>query len=338
MTVGQHRPRPLTTRPSVSVVIPCYNYGRFLPCAVASALDQHGVDVDVLIVDDASTDGSADIARDLASTDPRVDVLVHAQNTGHIRTYNDGLARVRGDYVALLSADDLLTTDSLARAATLMEHHPSVGLVYGYARSFSGGADALAQGVRSWSIHAGRRWLRLAARRGRCFLSSPEAVMRRTALEQTDLYDARLPHSADFDMWLRTAARWDVGRVNGPVQALYRVHDANMHLTTYAGWAADLAARRRTFEILFEERAPDLPEVQRLRPVAFRALSREAARRARLAQHDGDLGAAAAYLDFAAATDPDRRPRVPPVPARLDRFADRLTHHLRWRRERRYGT
>ena len=59
--------------------------------------------------------------------------------------------------------------------------------------------------------------------------------MRREALAQTDLYDPRLPHSGDFDMWLRTAARWDVGRVNGPVQAHYRVHDANMHLTTYAG-------------------------------------------------------------------------------------------------------
>src|SRR5689334_2494944 len=79
------RPRPLTTRPTVSVVIPCYNYGRYLPDAVASALDQTGVDVDVLVVDDASTDGSAEVALELAREDERVDVLLHEENRGHIR-------------------------------------------------------------------------------------------------------------------------------------------------------------------------------------------------------------------------------------------------------------
>ena len=64
--------RALDSRPLVTVVIPCYNYGHFLPAAVASALDQRGVDVEVIIVDDASSDGSADVARELADRDPRV--------------------------------------------------------------------------------------------------------------------------------------------------------------------------------------------------------------------------------------------------------------------------
>ncbi len=99
----RRRPVPLTTRPTVSVVIPCYNYGHYLPGAVASALDQEGVDVDVLVVDDASTDDSAAVARSLAESDPRVDVLVHEVNRGHIAAYNDGLAKARGDYVVLIS-------------------------------------------------------------------------------------------------------------------------------------------------------------------------------------------------------------------------------------------
>ena len=263
-----HRPRPLTTRPRVSVVIPCYRYGHYLPAAVASALDQSGVDVEVIIVDDASPDDSAATARMLAAQDERITVLVHEQNAGHIATYNDGLALATGDYVTLVSADDLLTRDSLTRAVGLMEHHPRVGFVYGYARSFADEPEESTGRVRNWSTYPGRQWLSLAARRGRCFISSPEAVMRREALAQTDLYDPRLPHSGDFDMWLRTAARWDVGRINGPVQAHYRVHEANMHLTTYAGWLTDLVARRLTFQILFDERARDLPDVQALRPVA----------------------------------------------------------------------
>src|ERR1700710_2937043 len=101
----RHKARPLTTRPRVSVVIPCYNYGKYLSAAVNSALGQDGVEVDVLIVDDASPDGSVEIARDLAAADPRVRVLAHEQNKGHLATYNDGLREVDGTYVVLLSAD-----------------------------------------------------------------------------------------------------------------------------------------------------------------------------------------------------------------------------------------
>ena len=158
-------------------------------------------------------------------------MLRHETNKGHIQTYNDGLEAVTGDYVVLLSADDLLPPGALTRAVALMEAHPKVGFVYGYARSFTGGPPVVNARVRNWSLWTGIDWLGLAARRGRCFISSPEVVMRRDALQQVGGYDPRLPHSGDLDMWLRTAARWDVGRINGPTQALYRVHDANMHLT-----------------------------------------------------------------------------------------------------------
>jgi glycosyltransferase involved in cell wall biosynthesis len=334
-----HRPRALITRPSVSVVVPCYDYGRYLPDAVGAALDQRGVDVEVVIVDDASPDGSVEVARALAAADPRVRVIEHRVNAGHIATYNDGLAAATGDYVALVSADDLLARDSLTRAVALMERFPGVGLVYGYAQSFSGDPVETSDRVRSWSVYPGRQWLGLSARRGRCFISSPEVVMRREALAETDLYDPRLPHSGDFDMWLRTAARWDVGRVNGPVQAHYRVHESNMHLTAYAGWLTDLSERRRTFQVLFDERAAGDPRVQRLRPVAARALAREAARRARLATYDGSRDEAEAYLGFAAQTHPSLS--LAPAwrwPRRADVLRERVVHHLRWRRERRYGT
>ncbi|MET0739060.1 MAG: glycosyltransferase family 2 protein [Acidimicrobiales bacterium] len=333
----------------MSVVVPCYNYGHYLPDAVASALDQDGLDVDVLIVDDASTDDSAAVARRLADADPRVDVLVHEENAGHIRTYNDGLAKATGDYVVLLSADDLLARDALTRAVALMEHHPTVGLVYGYARSFTERPAPAPERTRSWTVWPGRQWLGLAARTGRCFLSSPEAVMRREALFQTDLYDPRLPHSGDFDMWLRTAARWDVARVNGPVQAHYRVHDANMHLTSYAGWLTDLRERRRTFSILFDERAPGLDDVAALRPVAERALAREALRRARLTHRDdGGSPQVEEYLRYASetcpsvVTSPSWRGTAlvlgTDLPLRgARRQASRVRHHLAWRRERRFG-
>src|SRR6476469_4372162 len=147
--VRLHRPRELVTRPTVSVVIPCYNYGRYLADAVASALDQRRLDVEVIIVDDASTDGSAAVARAIAAVDPRVEVLVHEQNAGHIRTYNDGLARATGDYLVLLSADDRLPRDAVTRAVALMERHPRVGLVYGHPDTFQ--HEPVPSSPRTWS-------------------------------------------------------------------------------------------------------------------------------------------------------------------------------------------
>src|SRR5690348_14990448 len=124
------RAQSLRCRPSVTVVIPCYNYGRYLSTAVKSVLDQPGVDVEAIVIDDASTDESSEVVRALAASDPRVRAILHRRNCGHIATYNEGLEQATGDYVVLLSADDALPVGSLARATALLETHPSVGLVY----------------------------------------------------------------------------------------------------------------------------------------------------------------------------------------------------------------
>src|SRR5262245_27952486 len=120
---------------SVSVVIPCYNYGHFLEDVVSSVLDdQPGVDVRALIIDDASPDDSADVARKIAARDPRVDLIVHPINKGHIATYNEGLLEwADGDYCVMISADDRLTPGALGRARDLFDAHPNVGFVYGRA-------------------------------------------------------------------------------------------------------------------------------------------------------------------------------------------------------------
>src|SRR5215472_2760633 len=114
---------------SISVVIPCYNYGHFLRDAVDSALNgQDGVDVRVLVIDDASTDDSAEIAQKLAVEDPRIEVIVHSANKKNLATYNEGLLEwADGDYSVLLDADDRLTPGSLKRAADFMDANPNVG-------------------------------------------------------------------------------------------------------------------------------------------------------------------------------------------------------------------
>jgi glycosyl transferase family 2 len=338
------RPRPLTTRPSVSVVVPCYNYGHFLPDAVASAFDgNEDVDVDVIVVDDCSPDGSVEVARGIASRNDRVRVIEHPFNQGHIATYNDGLRRARGDYVVLLSADDLLTPGSLSRSAALMEHEPDVGLVYGYPVSFTGSPDEVALGSArriAWTVWEGEDWLRRVCVRGRNIIVNPEAMMRRALLDEIGWYDAAHPHAGDLLMWMHAAARGGVGRVNGPVQALYRQHGANMSSTTFAGVLTNLRESRRAFDAFFAD--VQLPPRQAASDEARarRALAREAMLQARLAQAAEDAVDPRehhALLEFARdcwpAIEGSRQWRRHESRARsgaLSRLAVRYAHDVRW--------
>ena len=122
------RPSPMVRSPSATVVVPCYNYGHYLRQLVAGVLDQQGVDVDIIIVDDCSPDGSGDIAASIAAFNPRVSFIRHEHNKGHIQTYNDGLQEATGDYVVLLSADDLLPKNALSRAVALLKHARTLAL------------------------------------------------------------------------------------------------------------------------------------------------------------------------------------------------------------------
>lgn len=168
---------------SVSVVIPCYNYGHFLEDAVASVLtDQEALDVRVLVIDDASPDGSAEVARGVAARDSRVEVIAPT-NKGHIATYNEGLLQwADGDYSVLMSADDRLTPGALPRAAALLDAHPQVGFAYGNVLWFDAGAPLpLARTrPRGWSVSPGQSWLERRFRRAQTGIISPEVVVRTT--------------------------------------------------------------------------------------------------------------------------------------------------------------
>jgi glycosyltransferase involved in cell wall biosynthesis len=196
---------------------------------------------------------------------------------GHIATYNDGLRHATGDYVVLLSADDMLAPGCLARATALLESNAEVGFVYGYAQRFADQPPPnIRTKVRSWSVWTGEEWLKRICRRGSNVIFCPEVVMRTTVMRELTGYDPRLPHSADFHLWLRAAARASVGRVNGCDQAFYRIHGRNMHLEKYAAIDSDFVARRHTFDFFFAEDRDALPTWPVLQQQVKRSLASEA--------------------------------------------------------------
>jgi len=298
----------LSRRPTVSVVIPCYNYGHYLEDAVGSVLSQEHVDADVVIVDDASTDDSAEVAAALAESRDRVQLIRHPKNRGHIATYNDGLAAVSGEYAVLLSADDLLTPGALGRAVQLMEAEPGVGLVYGHPVSFTSAPPAARTHVRNWTVWGGAEWIAGRCQRARNCTSSPEVVMRTSVQRVIGDYRADLPHSGDFEMWMRAATVADVGRVNGADQAFYRVHDDSMLRTTYSGWINDLEGRRDAFLAILDRQSRHRrpPNADALLSQARRGLAVEALTRARRAPGDGS-DSVERYRAFALETYPAAR-------------------------------
>ena len=236
------RPQPVEPPwPEVTVVVPCYNYGRYLEDSVGSLLSQSEVEVRVVIIDDASPDGSAHIAERIAQRDSRVSLIRHETNAGHIATYNEGLGATQSEFVALLSADDLLTPGALGRATALMRAFPSVGFTYGRPVVFQGEVPPPARTkARTWTVWKGSDWIADRCRIGRNAIWAPEAVMRTSVLKEAGLFDAEHPHSGDLDLWLRMARISDVGLISGADQGWYREHLASMSRTTFAGQITDL--------------------------------------------------------------------------------------------------
>ena len=263
---------------SVSVLIPCYKYGHFLEDVVGSVLDdQEGVDVRVLIIDDASPDDSAEVARKIAARDPRVELIVHEVNKGNIATFNEGLLEwADGDYCTLVSADDRLTPGALRRARDLLDAHPSVGFVYGRALWVTDGAPlpAARTRVRGWSVWPGQRWLDHRFRQAENPITTPEVVVRTSLQKRVGGYDPQLPKAADMELFMRLAAHADVGFIRGVDQAYYRLHGQNMSKSVSA--LMDLRQRRAVFEVVLDRYTESLSDPKQLSDIVHRKLAREA--------------------------------------------------------------
>ncbi|HEY1380946.1 MAG TPA: glycosyltransferase [Gemmataceae bacterium] len=287
----------------VDVFIPCYKYGHFLRGCVRSVLCQEGVDVHVLILDDASPDHTPEVAAQLLREDSRVSYRRHESNRGHIATYHEGLDWATGDYTLLLSADDLLTPGALARAGRLMDAHPEVGMTYGRAVAFQGDGPPPAippvPDDYPWRVQTGPEFLGAVCASGANPVATPTVVVRTRLQRQLGGYRAELHHSGDFEMWMRFAAHGSIGFVDAP-QAFYRWHTSNMTHTYNVGTGfRNLEQMKAAFDVFFRDWGHLVPESERLRATIGRSTGELAFWTASRAFDRGDLATCRQYLDFA---------------------------------------
>lgn len=241
----------------VSVVIPVYNMRDYVSEAIESVLAQTlpPEAVDVVVVDDGSTDGSGEAARRRA---PGVRII-RQDNRGLPAARNAGIRASSAPYLAFLDADDRFLPGKLAAELALFEARPALGVVYSGCRYIDPAGSPLPQ--HGWSHEEGDVFPRLVLGN---LIHPHAALVRRDLVEQAGLFDERLTSVEDWDLWLRVArhgATW--GRVD-EVLAEYRLRAEGMHQNP----ARMLENRLRVLERVFVD--PDLPPaVVALRPEAF---------------------------------------------------------------------
>lgn len=208
--------------PRVSVIMSVFNGRAFLAEAVNSVLAQTYREFEFLIVDDGSTDGSADLLRQFASEDSRIRVLTQ-QNAGLTVALNRMIAESNGDFIARMDADDVSLPDRFAAQIDYLDRHPRCAVVgSGYATIDAdgqpvGGTQPLDRPDRL------REWIMSASGNPLCHGAT---MIRRDAIRDLDpVY--RWRYSQDFDLWLRLLMNWDVGVVES-VLYRYREHGTSV--------------------------------------------------------------------------------------------------------------
>lgn len=287
---------------TVDVIVPCYNYGRYLRECVESVLSQEGVSVRVLIIDDCSSDESTEVGRELAAEDARVEFRRHEVNRGHIATYNEGIAWLTADYCLLLSADDVLIPGALARAAGVFIAHPDVVLTHGKVirtakPNLQSDRHAITNSV---TIRSGTEFVRVQCVSGMNGVETPTAVGRTVIQKRLQGYRRELPHSADMEMWLRYAAHGSIACLHSH-QAYYRQHGNNMSVG-YAG-VKDLRHLWLAFDSFFEHHQ-QLFACREWRRLAANGIAWQAFGEAYHAFLAGDQQLCRAYVKFAREISP----------------------------------
>jgi glycosyltransferase involved in cell wall biosynthesis len=211
-----------SARPLVTVIIPAYNASAFLSDAVASVLGQTHRDVEVIVVDDGSTDDTAAVLAQWQARDARVRA-VHQHNGGLAAARNAGLNVACGQYVAFLDADDVIHPEKLERQVAYLEAHPGTDLVYSDYRT----SDAELRPLTDEVIGVKRMPLREAYIYTNVFpIMAP--LVRRSLVERVGGFDERLRACEDWDYWVRCERVGTFGYLPGQY-ATYRMHGLQMH-------------------------------------------------------------------------------------------------------------
>jgi glycosyltransferase involved in cell wall biosynthesis len=197
--------------PLCSVVLPAYNVAPYVEQAVESVLAQTYPNFELIIVDDASSDGTAQILSRYRSH-PKVRLYRNPANLGMAANWNAGLRQARGEFIAKLDADDLYAPNFLEEVVPVFQKYPSLGLVFSAAHLIhSDGRVTREKRFFRSRVYPGQEFLDKLLRA--CVIRSPTVCVRRECYDRLGYFLPSLSIHADWEMWVRIASHYDAGYV-----------------------------------------------------------------------------------------------------------------------------
>lgn len=208
--------------PTVSVVIPVYNAAAFIKDCVASVIHQTYRDFEIIIIDDGSTDESAEMIRSF--NDQRIRFIQNENNIGLIATLNKAFALCRGKYIARLDADDMALPERLSIQVQFMDSNPELALLgssYFPLSNKTTSAVVLASG--KGTIQANLLF-------NSCF-AHPSVMIRKSALaERNPVFNPAFPHAEDYELWVWMMQHYTIDNIVEPL-IHYRLHEQQISKT-----------------------------------------------------------------------------------------------------------
>ena len=232
-----------------SVLLPVYNGGAFLRLAIESILKQDDPDFEFLLIDDCSTDQSAQIIRQYAASDKRIRPVFHRQNAGLAATLNEGLAEARNDLVVRMDQDDVALAKRIGTQVEFMHGRPDVAVAgsFVYHMGRRPADDHLVQ------LPVEHEEIVRTLVRENC-MYHPSVIMRRQEILSLGGYRAEFRNSEDYDLWLRVAKVYRLANLPEPLLR-YRFSVAGM--TLGRKWQQALYTKMAVIANLHPERSLD---------------------------------------------------------------------------------
>lgn len=219
MAYSRAEPAPL-----VSIIMPVYNAASYLQEAITSILNQSFSNFELLVFNDGSSDGSAELLKQFH--DPRLKLFNYSVNTGYVIHLNEGIKIAQGKYIARMDADDVSYPDRLQKQVDYLETHPEVGVCGSQVR-YIGDYNGESSMPTTYSEIA----IALIAQ---CPIWHPTVMMRRSILtERNLLYNNDFLFTEDYDLWCKIAKETKIINLSKPL-LYYRKHKQQVSVTKIA--------------------------------------------------------------------------------------------------------
>lgn len=198
--------------PKTSIILPCYNREHLISSAIESCLSQTYENIELIIIDDASSDNSVKVIESYQAKDSRIKFIKNKSNKGLPATLNIGFAAASGDYLTWSSDDNLFKPDAIEIMVNHLKQNPQIGLVYTDYTTIDGNGKKIAR-----IYQESPEYLPIRDCVGACFLYT------RKAMEKTGKYNEEMPYVEDYEFFLRMGLVTKIAHIPKSFY-LYRVH------------------------------------------------------------------------------------------------------------------